>query len=58
MSKFVQLPNEILLKIFYDTSVTAESLISLSNVCQRFQNVCSSEEKLWKSKFEQRWPTV
>ncbi|KAB7501895.1 F-box only protein 21 [Armadillidium nasatum] len=56
MLKFDQIPDEILLKIFYNTSVTAESLISLSNVCQRFRKVCSNEEMLWKSKFKPRWP--
>ncbi|KAL7634377.1 UNVERIFIED_CONTAM: hypothetical protein RMT77_014754 [Armadillidium vulgare] len=56
MSQFEQLPNEILLKIFSNTSICAESLISVSKVSERFQNLVSSEDKLWKSKFEQRWP--
>ncbi|KAL7638463.1 UNVERIFIED_CONTAM: hypothetical protein RMT77_011033 [Armadillidium vulgare] len=56
MTKFVELPNEILLKIFYDPSVTVETLISLSDVCERFYYLCIDEEKLWKYKFKQRWP--
>ncbi|KAB7506786.1 hypothetical protein Anas_01269 [Armadillidium nasatum] len=55
MGRFEQLSDEILIKIFDDDCLSAEDLISVKNVCCRFDYICNYE-KLWKTRFQSRYP--
>ncbi|KAL7629986.1 UNVERIFIED_CONTAM: hypothetical protein RMT77_019894 [Armadillidium vulgare] len=55
MGKFEQLSDEILIKIFDDNCISAEDLVSVKNVCRRFDYICNYEQ-LWKTRFQSRYP--
>ncbi|KAJ8976442.1 hypothetical protein NQ317_016061 [Molorchus minor] len=51
-----QLPVEIVEKILTNPKISIEDIVRFSLTCQHFQNVVMNSNKIWKTKFFQKWP--
>ncbi|PSN50252.1 F-box only protein 21 [Blattella germanica] len=52
------LPNEILEYILQTDSLTAVDVCNFGSTCSKFRIITTNSNKLWKTKFEQRWPRL
>lgn len=52
------LPNEVLEYILESDIISATDVCNFGSTCTKFKNLVSSSNKLWKTKFLQRWPDL